>query len=174
MRRLNIEKNIPNAIFGMVLCLLMGTVFLVGMSYFNAAIEPEEAICVEACYASYEESVGRNSRGLLVCCSDYKILDIDGACDSPALREKLDELAPGASVSLMIHPNASTILDMRYMDTVYLEFDNTVEQLTNERYGFLALGVLCYIGAAYFLFWMIRHQIVLKTYNEQKLKKKKK
>lgn len=170
------------AIFMIVVGLVLGTVFTFGVSYFNAPTELEEAITTEATFFSYEVSYGtsivgphrikRASKGLLVHFTDYEALDIHSVCDSPALREKLDELPPGARVSLMIHPNASTILDMCYNDTVYLEFNEVTKRLSRERYGFLALGILLYLAAVYCAAWLIRYQVLLTRYRRQKQEKK--
>lgn len=144
-------------IFLLIAGLLMGTVFVFGMRYWNAPVKTEDAIHTTAIFSSYDERFGKghHTKGIDVFFDDCQQLSIDGACVNHELRSKLDHISSGTKVDLIIHPNANTILDMRNGDTVVLDFNDTSEKLSNEKDGFLALGLLCYAAATYALIRLI-------------------
>ena len=134
--------------FLIIACLIMGTVFILGMRFWNAPITQEEAIHTTAVFSSYTE---RRSRGniteIIIHFDDQEQRYIDGSCINNELREAIHTLVPGTQVSMIVHPNSNTIMDLKAGNTVLLEFQTTAEALAGDAAGFTALGGFCYILA---------------------------
>ncbi len=134
--------------FILIAGLILGTVFTVVMRYANVPIQKGEAIQVQPTFSDYvvQERNGRVQEVLLRF-TDYEQLSIDGSCVNDALLEKLSTIAPGTKLSLLVHPNASTILDMQVGNDPLLSFEQTTQKLSDEASGFFFLGLFCYAGA---------------------------
>lgn len=136
------------AVFVMVVGLLLGTVFTFGMNYWNAPVTREEAVPVTAvydyCIGSFE--VGEQ---IILRFEDHEQLTIDGCCSTKALREQIKALEPGDEISALVHPNADTILELTVGGEVLMEFDASVEELAGEKIGFRYLGVFLYAMAIF-------------------------
>lgn len=132
----------------LIIGLILGSIFTFGMKYWNAPISKEEALQIQPTFDSYVEQKSKGDvQEILVRFTDYEQLSIDGSCISSALMEKLSSIAPGTKLSLLVHPNSSTILDMRVGDDRLLSFDQTTQKLSDEASGFFFLGLFCYAGA---------------------------
>lgn len=131
----------------------LGSVFIFGMNYWNAPIEREDAISFDATFLSYEESLNlrEGTRGIDVYFSDYNQLYIDGTCVNDELRGKMEQLSPDTKVSLLVHPNSDTILDMHVNGNNILTFDEVQSKLSGENKGFFVLGLFMYFCALYAL-----------------------
>ena len=124
----------------------MGTVFTFGMQYWNAPITQEETIHTTAVYASYKEQLKRGHvKEIILRFEDHEQLYIDGVCITEELRDDIHSLAPGTHLSLMIHPNSNTIMDLKVGNSVWLDFQSTSEKLTSETTGSMGLGLFCYV-----------------------------
>lgn len=128
--------------------ILMGTVFTIGMQFWNAPIEEQDAIHETAIFSSYEVQYGRSSspKEIIVRFENHDQLSIDGVCVTTALINTLKTIRQGDVVAVTIHPNSDTILGMQYGDINILEYSETTENLTNEASGFMVLGILCYLA----------------------------
>lgn len=136
-------------LFLVIVSLVMGTVFTFGMQFWNAPITQEEGIHTTAVFSSYTERVNKgNISEIIIHFDNQEQRYIDGSCINNELRENIHTLVPGTQVSMIVHPNADTIMELKAGNTVLLEFQNTAEALANEAAGFMALGILCYILAA--------------------------
>ena len=137
------------AIFLLIAGSLLGTVFVFGMAYWNAPIEQKDTPQIVANFLSYNERFDRryHSKGIDVFFSDHEQLYIDGSCVNTNLREALNSLPKNTTVHLFIHPNSSTIMEMRIGARVILSFQEVQQKLSFEKDGFLALGFLCYLAA---------------------------
>ena len=140
----------------LVVGLLLGTVFTFGMSYWNAAVDPEEAIAVTATYQGYniDHRTRRNSvtrkriAEVDLKFTDHEELSIDGSCADDALLASLDALQKGDTLDMLVHPNGGdTILAITADGKTLLAFKDTMKRLSVERWGFFGLGLLCYFGA---------------------------
>lgn len=141
---------------GFAVCLFFGTVMTFGMHYWEKTIPREEAIPVEAVYQSCRATYSRSSiKEILVRFSDLDQQAIDSACATEELYDSIKDFVPGTKVSLLLHPNSATILDMRVGDQVFLDFDLVVEALRKEVIGFTVLGILLYLGAVGFLLSLV-------------------
>lgn len=144
--------------FLLVAGLILGTVFTVGMHDWNAPVSREEATYTTAVYQSCRESRNRyrsSIREMIIRFEDHEQLYIDGACIDETLQDRLHGLAPGTELTLLVHPDSDTILELRVGNFVWLAFRDAEKALKRETTGFLALGLLCYAGAAYGLAWLL-------------------
>ena len=128
---------------------IMGTVFTFGMQYWNAPVTKEESIHATAIYESYttQREQGR-VKEIIVRFKDHEQLYIDGTCINDRLLNSIDSLVPGTELSMIVHPNSNTILELHADNQVLLEFQNTSEKLTGEATGFMGLGLFCYVLSA--------------------------
>jgi len=78
---------------------------------------------------------------------DHDPLTIDGSCADSELLESLRQLPSGTVVSLSIHPESNTILEMHANDISLMDFERTVQMLNNEAAGFMYLGIFCFAVA---------------------------
>ena len=125
---------------------IMGTVFTFGMQYWNAPVTKEESIHATAIYESYATQRERGRvKEITVRFKDHEQLYIDGACINDMLLNSIDNLVPGIELSMIVHPNSNTIMELHADNQVLLEFQNTSEKLTCEATGFMGLGLLCYV-----------------------------
>ena len=125
---------------------IMGTVFTFGMQYWNAPVTKEESIHATAIYESYatQREQGR-VKEIIVRFTDHEQLYIDGACINDMLLNSIDSLVPGTELSMIVHPNSNTIMELHADNQVLLDFQDTVEKLTAEATGFMGLGLFCYV-----------------------------
>lgn len=161
------------AIFFLIAGIWMGTVFIFGQQYWHAFIEPEEAIYTEATFDSYRETFSKGRiNGITVFFDDYDQLFIERACINAELRNALKDIAPGAKVVLMIHPNSEAILDMRVNGKMLLEFYDAREKITAEKNDFVLFGIFFYGLALYAVISLVQ-RIRQKKKNKQRKKRKK-
>lgn len=138
-----------DAWFLLIAGLIMGTVFTFGMQYWNAPISQEEAICTTAVYTSYTEQLKRGHvKEMIVRFEDHEELYIDGVCINEELRDRIHNLEPGTELSLIVHPNSNTIMELQIGNSVLLEFQNSYEKMASEATGFVGLGLFCYVLSA--------------------------
>lgn len=144
--------------FLLIAGLILGTVFTVGMPHWNAPSPGRMPLSVTAVYQSYEEARGRNGRikEIVIRFADHPQLYIDGRCITEELRDSIRRLAPGTALSLIVHPNSNTIMELQADDSVLLEFQNTSQKLTREAAGFVVLGLFCYGMSAYGLITLLK------------------
>ena len=150
MRRNKVKEPMPNtvAVLFLIIGVIMGTVFTFGMQHWEEPIEREDAICVEVTFDSYQERFVRgHTRGIYVDFADYDQQYIDGYCVSDQLRADLEALSPGDKVTILIHPNSSTIWEMRTEEKMLLSFEDSQRLLGWELNGFTVLGILMYVVA---------------------------
>lgn len=135
--------------FLMIAGMIMGTVFTFGMQYWNAPVTQEEAIHTTAIYESYatQREQGR-VKEIIVRFEDHEQLYIDGVCINDKLLNSIDNLAPGLELSMIVHPNSNTIMELYADNQVLLEFQKTSEKLAGEATGFMGLGLFCYVLSA--------------------------
>jgi len=135
--------------FLLIAGLIMGTVFTFGMQYWSASITQDEAFRATAVYTSYKEQLEQGRvKEIILQFEDHEQLYIDGACITEALREKIHKLDPGMELSLVIHPNSNTIMELKAGKSVLLDFRNSSERLTGEATDFMGAGLFCYVLSA--------------------------
>jgi len=147
--------------------LLMGTVFTVGMGYWNADIEPQEAIAVTGTYEGYDIDYSRGRNGVTrkriaevdLQFTDRDELSIDGSCADEDLLASLDALPKGVTLDMLVHPNGwDTILSISVEGKSILAFEDATKHLIFKRWGFFALGLFCYFGAGVGAYYLIKRK----------------
>lgn len=159
MKRTKNTLTKGQAVFLLVVGLLLGTVFVFGMQYWNSSVKQEDAIHTEAIFLSHKERFRNgHSKGIDCFFSDYEQLYIDGSCVTSELKEALDLLSPNTKTTLIIHPNADTVLEMSANGNTLLEFQEVQRKLSAEKNEFLILGLFCYTLSLYAFFHLILHR----------------
>ncbi len=140
---------VSTAILFIVIGLILGSIFILDMRYWNAPIDREDAISVEATFDSFIERESRGkSKGITISFSDYDQQFINTSCVTDDLRNDLKQLAKGDNLILLIHPNSQTIWEIRTEKKTILSFAYTQNTLRQENIGFGILGTFMYFGAA--------------------------
>lgn len=85
---------------------------------------------------------------MIVRFEDHEELYIDGVCINEELRDRIHNLEPGTELSLIVHPNSNTIMELQIGNSVLLEFQNSYEKMASEATGFVGLGLFCYVLSA--------------------------
>lgn len=144
------KRNLSGAetAFLLLAGLILGTVFVFGMGYWNSPITREQAVEVRGCYDSCRipRSDGR-TKEIILRFWDLEQLSIDGACVTDALEAEISALTPGTRVSMVLHPNSRKILSLEVGEKTLLIFADSIEKLEREAKGFTLLGLACYLGA---------------------------
>lgn len=158
------SERMPKSVawFLIVIGVLLGTVFTFGMRYWESSVTKDEAVYVEAEFASYKIIYGRHRSTVSevkLNFNDREPLFIDGACCNQEVFDKLDTAESGAVFKMYLHPNSNTLLEIKNNDNVILQFDNAVDALTSEISAFLIIGILLYLIAAVALIKLIRKEI---------------
>ena len=166
-RRKKLQLTMFECILLIIAGLLMGTVFTFGMSYWNADIEPQEAIAVTGTYEGYDIDYSRGRNGVTrkriaevdLQFTDRKELSIDGSCADDDLLASLDALPKGITLDTLVHPNGwETILSISVEGKSILAFEDATKHLTFERWGFFGLGLFCYFGAGVGAYYLIKRK----------------
>lgn len=135
--------------FLLIVGLIMGTIFTFGMQYWNAPVTQEEAIRTTAVYESYatQKEQGR-IKEIIVRFENHEQLYIDSVSINDELLNSFENLTPGTALTMIVHPNSNTIMELQANNQMLLEFQKTSEKLESEATGFLGLGLFCYVLSA--------------------------
>lgn len=152
------------AIFLLVSGLLLGSVFVFGMQFWNAEVTRDECISVETQFASYAEmrQPGRTAgiKEIAIECVDGERYFIDGVSINTNLTDALSKLPASERIHLLIHPNTNTIVEFYTETGQILTFDETIHKLDGEATGFLFLGLFMYfcalVGLCYTAFHLVK------------------
>ena len=166
-RRKKLQMTMFECILLLIVGLLMGTVFTVGMGYWNAAVDPEEAIAVTAQYDGYELHYGHGQRSanrnkinhVDLLFTDHEQLTIVVSCITTELLDDIYSLQKGDTLDMLVHPNrGDTLLSITADGETILAFEDAMKRLTFERWGFFGIGVFCYIGAGVGAYYLIKRK----------------
>lgn len=160
-RRKKLQMTMFECILLLIAGLLMGTVFTVGMGYWNAAVDVEDALPITAEYRDYDVrySSRRNIKDVDLLFADHEALYIDGSCVNSEILAALASLRHGTTLDMLVHPNGGDMLLSIITDgETILTFEDAMERLSFERWGFFALGVFCYIGAGVGAYYLIKRK----------------
>lgn len=156
-------KRTPNrisqdrAIFLVIAGLLLGTIFTFGMRYWHAPISREKCAQVETEFVSYRERIRRGNIQLIdIDCADGQRYEIDGACISQTVLDGVESLQSQAPITLLIHPNSDTVMELSCESGTLLTFDDSVQRLAGDTMLFTVLGIIMYAAALGGLYEFIR------------------
>ncbi|MBQ7161777.1 MAG: hypothetical protein IJR90_08730 [Clostridia bacterium] len=145
-----------NAVFLLIIGVVLGTVFTFGMKYWNMDVSEDETVKLTGTYQSYHIRSGaeglvweKSGKEITVCFSDIENKFVDSSCNTDALREKLSSITPGTKVDMLIHPNSPTIMELSVDGDVILSFEEVRKALKGSTTGFMLLGLLLYAEGAY-------------------------
>ena len=142
------KMTAEQAIMFLIVGVILGTVFTFGQQYWNAPIERDEAIPVQAEYSYHTQRLIRpDSHAVNIHCTDGKIYVIDAHCVNNDILDFAYSLAEGTKLDMLIHPNSDTILSLTVGGEEILNFDEVQDELDYANTGFLCLGILMYILA---------------------------
>jgi len=160
------------AIFMLTVGILLGSVFTFGVQYWNKNIPREDCTVVKTQFLSYDEIWHAKPTisivEIAIDCADGNRYFIDGVSINEELRNQLSSLSKNDNITLLIHPNSSTIVDFSNDQTVLLNFDETIRKLDGEASGFLFLGLFMYFCALVGLYYTVNHIIRKKQSDNKK------
>lgn len=147
------EEAVLFLIFG----LFFGTLFAVGMPYWQGAVPREEALPVTAIYQDCDPSYSRRDlRDIMLHFTDRDYLLVDSAIATEALLAELYSIPQGTTCEMLVHPRSqSTLLSLIADGKEIIAFDEAVADIAVEGKGFRYLGIFCYILAAYGLLSLV-------------------
>lgn len=151
MKNHNKSVSMQSSLFLLIAGIILGTVFTFGMQFWNKSITREDCISLKtkitSCDVIHSSERPLDIKEIKVNCSDGKSYCIDGVCATDELSRDLSLLQNSTEVSLLIHPNSNTLLEIATKDRVFLQYDKATDKLETERNGFLLLGVFSYFCA---------------------------
>ena len=141
----------------LVIGIVMGTVFTFVVSYWNANVKREECDIVTARLDGYEKNMSRHGiREIFIYCDNGERYTIDGIAASSTLVDRLSHLDEGTQLSLILHPNSGSVLELTAGGSTLMKFGETVKKLGGEQKGFFLLGIFMYVCAAVGLFYVVK------------------
>lgn len=157
MKRTHNEISQERAIFLLLAGLFLGTIFTFGMRYWHAPVSREDCTQVNTEFVSYRERTRRGSIQLIyIDCANGQRYELDGACISQPVLEGVENLQPQEPITLLIHPNSDTILELSGTSGTLMAFDNAAQRVAGDTLLFTVLGILMYAAALGGLYMLIR------------------
>ncbi len=135
------------ALFLVIVGLLMGTVFTIGEYYWCGPIKKEDAVFAEAVFSDYDVQGNGRSRGVILHFSDDRQRDINACCTTETVLSELAEIKPGTAVQMLLHPRGHDIYELRVGEKVILAFDDAAVKMERSQFGFFVTGMVMYLFA---------------------------
>ena len=157
--------SMEQAIFFLIVGLLMGTVFTFGMSHWNENVPREACKYVETEFLGYDEIRPLHNshiREITIDCSNGERYSIDGVSINEELKNAVKNLSEGEKITLLIHPNQEKILELSDGGGLILEFEDTITKLGKEKNAFGILGGFMYLLALVGLYHIVADKIFKK------------
>ncbi len=145
----NINLSLKNSlIIILVFGLLLGTVFVFGVSYWYATVSKEECIVINATYKSFDDYHIRMTHEIQLSFFDYEQQTInDDSFNTDEIISFLEQTPSNSKAVMLLHPNSEFILGLTINDNVMFTFETTMKQLETERIFFVIFGCLLYLGS---------------------------
>ena len=138
------------AIFFLIVGLLLGTVFTFVNAYASADVPKEACRRIETEFSDYKKIYNKRSfhvKEIGIDCSDGERYFIDSVSIGQELLYEVEMLSEGEPITLLIHPNSNKILEFSTKNRSILEFEDTMEKLGKEKIAFIVLGSFFYFLA---------------------------
>ncbi len=147
----------------LVVGIFLGSIFSFGMQFWNEEVTQEECSKIETQFVGYENirqpERPATIKEIAIDCANGERYFIDGVSIDSELRENIADLVCGESITLFIHPNSSTVVELSTNSGIILPFSETVDKLGSEATGFLFLGLFMYFCALVGLYYVAWHGI---------------
>lgn len=146
--------SLQKQLFAAIASLIVGSVFVFGMRYWNAQVERDDCEVVTTQLESIEKVRGSYShiRYVKIKCTNGSSYYIKGVCVSRSLLSALESLPEGTQLTLTLHPNSEgTVLELSVDGILLLDFDTAVSKLGKNATAFSYLGLFTYLCSAVLL-----------------------
>lgn len=161
MRKKSITLN--QAVALLIIGIVLGTIFCIGVPYWNSKVSRAECTPVETQFVSYMEIRQQKRytkvKEIAIDCSNGERYFIDGVSIDDNLREGLSELSKDENIRLLIHPNSNTIVEFSVDDGTLVPFRGTIRRLAGEAKAFYFLGIFMYFSAVVGLYYITLHVV---------------
>ena len=135
--------------------LIVGSVFVFGMRYWNAQVERDDCEVVTVQLESIEKVhrlCDSEPRYVNIKCTNGSSYNIEDTCMSSSLLSALESLPEGTQLTLTLHPNSEgKVLELSADGTLLLDFDTAVSRLGKNATAFFYLGLFMYLCSAVLL-----------------------
>ncbi|MBE6649272.1 MAG: hypothetical protein E7614_07140 [Ruminococcaceae bacterium] len=164
------KVSLKIAIFLFTVGMILGTVFIFGMGYWNSNVTREECIEVKTHFLSYKEIKQQRRfnriKQFAVDCTNGERYFIDGVSINAEVSQMLSQLSEKQPITLLIHPNSNTIVEFSTKSISILEFNDTMKKLRTENTAFLFLGIFMYICMVVGLYYIVLHYVQKRKYKK--------
>lgn len=147
--------SLQKQLFVAIASLIVGSVFVFGMRYWNAQVERDDCEVVTVQLESIEKVRGSSSSDLSsvnLKCTNGSSYYIKGVCVSRSLLSALESLPEGTQLTLTLHPNSEgKVLELSADGTLLLDFDTAVSMLGKNSTAFSYIGLFMYLCSAVLL-----------------------
>lgn len=145
----NIKLSLKSSlILTVVIGLLLGTVFVFGMSYFNATVTRDECVYKIASYDTFsKDNNEQKNNEITLYFTDYEEVTIISASVSDELIDTLENTPENSKVIMLVHPNTDVVLDLVVNGNKLFDFETTMKQLEIERTFFVIFGCFFYLAS---------------------------
>lgn len=146
--------SLQKQLFAAIASLIVGSVFVFGMRYWNAQVERDDCEVVTVQLESIEKVRGSYShlRYVKIKCTNGSSYNIEDSCMSSSLLSALESLPEGTQLTLTLHPNSEgTVLELSVDGILLLDFDTAVSMLGKNATAFSYIGLFMYLCSAVLL-----------------------
>ena len=161
-KRYKKKETLSDGIKLIVVGLLLGTVFTFGQQFWSATVTRADCTVVETCFVGYDYRRGHHGRmmhfgeRLSVACGNGEQYRFDSASIYYSLMDELDAIVPGEEITLLLHPNSDSIMELATEDKVILSFAEAMEDVAGERTFFFYMGILMYGSSLYGVYVVVK------------------
>ncbi len=147
--------SLQKQLFVAIASLIVGSVFVFGMRYWNSQVERDDCEVVTVQLESIEKVRGSSSSDLSsvnLKCTNGSSYYIKGVCVSRSLLSALESLPEGTQLTLTLHPNSEgKVLELSVDGILLLDFDTAVSMLGKNATAFSYIGLFMYLCSAVLL-----------------------
>lgn len=147
--------SLQKQLFAAIASLIVGSVFVFGMRYWNAQVERDDCEVVTTQLESIEKVRGprySHIRYVKIKCTNGSSYNIEDSCMSSSLLSALESLPEGTQLTLTLHPNSDgKVLELSANGILLLDFDTAVSMLSKNSTAFSYIGLFMYLCSAILL-----------------------
>lgn len=135
-----------DAWFTLIFGLLLGSFVVLYALQWSPSATWENSIHDTARFILHDVGRGRKGglRQIFIICEERDLLVVETPCATWALADALDELESGTELTLVIHPNGETVLELWAEGRQLLEFQESAKRLRQDRNFLMVVGLIFY------------------------------